>query len=102
MDDRPLDLCRQARDAFERVAEAKGPPHEDIARAARLVIALRDELIASLRRGGGSGGERDMLGSVNAILSLATAAQYPISGRQPERLEQTFKALDELCASYRA
>ncbi|MFN3891284.1 MAG: hypothetical protein ACK4MV_12875 [Beijerinckiaceae bacterium] len=92
-------LCRQARDAFEGLVRSHdAPAHDDVAGAVRLLIRLRDDLILALREEGEGNDTRETLQRVNSILSMASAAQYPISGRKPDRLKQTFEALDALCS----
>ncbi|HEX2830586.1 MAG TPA: hypothetical protein VHP37_29885 [Burkholderiales bacterium] len=60
----------------------------------RAVVELRDALIEALR--GGDAGAKRELDHANALLSLVVSIQYPMQGRQWEKLRQARDALSQL------
>lgn len=80
--------------AYDRVlADEPTLSHQALAEATQAVVRLRDALIA---RGRATGDVPDALAAVNAIVSLAWAAQMPVAGVRRDRMEQTREALRDL------
>ncbi|WP_152527961.1 hypothetical protein [Lutibaculum baratangense] len=83
---------RIARERLDDVLAKDGREisHAELAGAVRCIVAYRDGLIAARRAGRCT---REELDRVNALLSLAHGAEYPLIGFHRHRIEQ---ARDEI------
>ncbi|HRO60424.1 MAG TPA: hypothetical protein PK177_14865 [Burkholderiaceae bacterium] len=87
---------RASLDAFEHAIEkAQDLEHEDLARAVRHLVDLRDALICSRRQGWPFGAQQH-LDCVNALMSLASSAEFPMAGVRWRRLCSLRDALKDL------
>ena len=88
---------RRARDAIAAIDAAIGEAaevgHAEVQVATNGVIALRDRAIDEFRQGRLPG---DVLDRVNALVSLAFGAEFPLSGLHMHRLAQTREGLRQL------
>ena len=95
------ELCTQGIEALDRALAGEAAPENDpVAAATRCTAALRDQLIARLRRG--ERGAEPLLAQANALLSELVAAEFPLAGFRRERIEKAREAyrrlLDAACA----
>jgi hypothetical protein len=93
--------ARQAAEAALRrldriLAERPREVHEDLSDAVRDIVALRDDLIRSLRSGQAGPGMRDRLDHANRLVSVAIGAEFPVTGLHWERIETTRGLLRKL------
>ena len=88
-------LCRQGIEALDAALAREVPPEKDpIGRATRCTAALRDELIARLRRGDADA--EPLLVQANSLLSELAAAEFPIAGFRRDRIEKAREAYQRL------
>lgn len=93
-------LCAQGIEALERALAGEVSPDKDpIASATRCTAALRDELIARLRRGDADA--EPLLVQANALLSELCAAEFPLAGFRRDRIEQARDAYRRLLQAAR-
>jgi hypothetical protein len=86
-------MLEEAVEAWDAaLADKPHASHAKITDATRAIVRLRDALIARRRNGGDAD---EALGRVNAVLSAADGAQFPIIGVRWERIETTRDALKE-------
>lgn len=89
------DKRQRALAALERaLADRPDNIYEDLCEANRCLVRLRDELIEQSRTG--EQRARDCLPRLNAIISVATSAEYPLVGVRKERVRQACDALRDL------
>jgi hypothetical protein len=87
-------LCREALDALDRATgDRPDNVYDDLVEATRCLVRLRDELIERRRKGEDV---RDALDRANAVLSVATGAEYPLGGVRRERIKKARDALESL------
>ena len=80
-------LCREGLEALDHVLEHRPDHvHDEIARATRCIVHVRDELIAARRAGDARYG--DLLGHVNSLLSVLIAGEFPLAGVRWERMKR--------------
>ena len=89
------DLCQQGIEALDRALAGEVSPEKDpIAKATRCTAALRDELIARLRRGDPDA--EPFLVQANALLSDLVAAEFPLAGFRRDRVQKAREAYARL------
>ncbi len=100
--ERPLEDARRALLMYRRLIEqAQDLEHEDLAKATRQLVAVRDRLIAERRRGDGwTRQAQDDLDRVNSLLSVSTSAEFPLVGVRWERLCMLRDALERLIGDW--
>lgn len=80
-------LCREGLEALDHVLEHKPDHvHDEIARATRCIVRVRDRLIEARRTGRGQPAE--LLGQVNSLLSALVASEFPLAGVRWQRMKQ--------------
>lgn len=85
--------AREALNLLERLAAERPSDHfQPMSDAVRKLIALRDELITRHRAGGATFAD-PRLQQLNAVISVAIGAQFPMVGIKWDRVEQTRDAL---------
>lgn len=101
MSDELQNLARHALEVIERVLAEKSSKTEfrDTAETARCIVRMRDHLIGQVRAGNSPPEAREKLDRVNVLLSMAGAAEYPLSGIHWERMKKTRDLLQEMIAS---
>lgn len=88
-------LCADAIAALDRALhERPDTLYDDLTRAARCLVALRDALIADRRAGLPEADAH--LQRANALLSLVVGGEYPVAGLHRDRLQQARDGLDRL------
>lgn len=91
------DVLQSGRDALgildRMVAERPADHFQPMSEAVRKLIEMRNGLIAHHRADGGGKPPEGSLSDLNAMISVAIGAQYPIVGIKRERIEQTRDAL---------
>lgn len=94
------DLAGKALSVMDRVvAERSGAREfEDVAEATRCIVAMRDHLIARRRTGETTAELRSDLNRVNQLLSMSSAAEYPLVGIHWDRMQKTRDLLREMVA----
>ena len=94
--DELIGQARASLDAFEHaIGKAQALEHEELARAVRHLVGVRDRLISS-RRSGWPFASQQHLDRVNALMSLASSAEFPVAGVRWRRLCGLRDALKEL------
>lgn len=91
---------RRALAAIDRVLA--GRPHKDdpdLSQAAEGLAAMRDELVARLRRGEGGTDLRERLGRLNAVISLVLANHFPLGATPWDELGKARDTLAGLLAT---
>lgn len=93
-------LAREALTIMDRVLDQRSAEQEfeDVAKATRAIVAMRDRLIGRVRSGDASKETRGELDRVNQLLSMSSAAEYPLTGIHWERMEKTRDLLREMVA----
>lgn len=94
-------LARHALQVIERALAKKSSKTEfqDTAEVARCIVRMRDHLIGRVRAEGPSSEAREKLDRVNGLLSMAGAAEYPLSGIHWDRMQKTRDLLKEMVAA---
>ena len=96
-----LGRARMALQAFERlVDQAQDLEHEELAQATRRLVGLRNGLIAERREHGPAFDRQPDLDRINALLSLAASAEFPLVGVRWKRLCSLRDALKELVGKW--
>jgi hypothetical protein len=85
--DQAASSCSAACAAFDAIVGRRPDvTHESLAAAVRLIVALRDSLVDERRSGRFDPGRQELLDRVNAVLSLAASAEFPLAGVRWERI----------------
>lgn len=89
--------CRAACKAFDAIVAARPEvTHDRLAAAVRLIVSMRNALVNERRSGRFDSGRQELLDRVNAILSLATSAEFPLAGVRWERIVAIRQAMHDL------
>jgi hypothetical protein len=82
----PRGCAEEAVTALDAVLTDRARSHADLAKAIRCVIALRNSLIEERRAGRDT---PECLAEVNALISLAFGAEFPLVGFHRDRIRHT-------------
>lgn len=86
-------VAKAALTALDRALEDRPDlVYEDLTKALRSIVCLRQELIAELP----NGATGDSLERCNTILSLVVGSEYPLSGLHRDRMQQARRELSFL------
>lgn len=99
---KPLEEARRALELYRRlVDQAQDLEHEDLAKAIRQLVAVRDQLVAERRLANDwSARQQEDLDRVNSMLSVSSAAEFPLVGVRWERLCLLRDSLSQLIAGW--
>ena len=101
MPDHVAQLAGDALAKLDRLLDAKDTEAEfqDMSEVTRLVVKMRDDLIARLRADPGRAGVRERLEHVNALLSVVASAEMPLLGIHWDRIKKSRDLLAELATA---